>query len=63
MAASLRKVSQNLHLTMKQAQIATIVSPYLPDSEAINERNEFAHSCPIGVGFFLLFSRHSLMYR
>ncbi|KAI0279753.1 hypothetical protein BGY98DRAFT_967252 [Russula aff. rugulosa BPL654] len=50
MATSLRKVSQNLHLTMKRAQIATIVSPYLPDSEALNERNESAHAYPIGQG-------------
>jgi hypothetical protein len=54
MATSLRKVSQNLHLAMKRAQIATIVSPYLPDSEALNERNESAHAYPIGVGFSLL---------
>jgi hypothetical protein len=38
---------------MRRAQIATIVSPYLPDSEASNERSESAHAYPIGVGFFL----------
>ena len=39
---------------MKRAQFATIVAPYLPDSEAINEGSESAHANCIGVGFFLL---------
>jgi hypothetical protein len=39
---------------MKRAQIATIVSPYLPDLESLNERSESAHANPIGVGFSLL---------
>jgi hypothetical protein len=54
MATPLRKVSQNFRLTMKRAQVATIVSPYLPDSEAQNERGESAHVYPFGVGFSLL---------
>lgn len=42
-------------LTKKRArQIVTIVSPYLPDSEALNERSESAHANPIGMGFSLL---------
>src|SRR6266699_2018998 len=54
MATPLRKVSQNFCLTMKRAQIATIVSPYLPDMESLNERSESARANPIGVGFSLL---------
>jgi hypothetical protein len=38
---------------MKRAQIATIVSPYLPDLEALNELSESAHVNPNGVGFSL----------
>ena len=52
MATPLRKVSENYHLTMKRAQIATTVSPYLP--EALSERSESAHASHIGVGFSLL---------
>lgn len=48
---------------MKRAQIATIVSPYLPDLEALNERSESAHANPIGVGFSLLSADIPLMYR
>ena len=51
---TLTEVSQNLHLTVKRAQIATIVFPYLPDSEALNECNESAHANPIGEDFSLL---------
>jgi hypothetical protein len=54
MATPLRKVSQNFRLIMKRAQIATIVSPYLPDMESLNERSESAHANPIDVGFSLL---------
>ena len=53
MATPLRKVSQNFRLTIKRAQIATIVSPYLPDLEFLNERSESAHANPIGVGLSL----------
>ena len=63
MATQLRKVSQNVCLTMKRAQTATIVSPYLPDLESSNERSESAHGNPIGVGFFLVVSLYSLMHR
>jgi len=51
MATPLRKVSQNFRLTMKRAQIATIVFPFHPDLESLNERNESVHANPIGVGF------------
>ena len=54
MATPLRKVSPNFRLTIKRAQIATIVSPYFPDMESLNERGESAHANPIGVGFSLL---------
>jgi hypothetical protein len=54
MATPLRKVSQNFRLTIKRAQIATIVSPYLPDLESLNEHSESAHTNPIGVDLSLL---------
>ena len=54
MATPLRKVSQNFRLTIKRAQIATIVSPYLPDLESLNEGSRSAHANSIGVGFSLL---------
>ena len=54
MANPLRKVSENYHMTMKRAQIATTVSPYPYLPEASNERSEPARANHIGVGFSLL---------
>jgi hypothetical protein len=49
MAIPLRKVSENYQLTIKRAQMVTIVTPYLP--EALSES---ARVNRIGVGFPLL---------
>jgi hypothetical protein len=54
MATPLRKVSENYHLTMKRAHIATTVSPYPYLPEASSERSESARASHIGVGFSLL---------
>ncbi|KAH9989485.1 hypothetical protein BJV77DRAFT_686196 [Russula vinacea] len=47
MATPLRKVSENFHVTVKRAKIATVISPYL--SEALSEDSRSALANHIGA--------------
>jgi len=47
MSAPLRKVSENFHLTVKRAKIATVVTPHL--SDALSDRSRSTSANPIGA--------------
>jgi len=52
MAAPLRKVSDNYHLTLKRVRIATSSPPSYDDfAEALSENNQSPHANPIIVSF------------